>query len=195
MSTVKRVFLIHGWDGRPDNHWFPWLKNELERRDLLAGRHGFKVESLEMPNPARPKVSEWTRKIRESVGEPMESDYFVGHSLGCVTILRYIEKLSENVKIGGCVFVGGFSGNINIPEIAEFYSLPLDIEEVKKHCDGFVTIFSDNDEYIPQSESLSFSNKLGATQVFERNKGHFCKSDGVTELPSALSAILDFSRS
>ena len=24
--------MVHGWDGNPNNHWFPWLKKELEKR-------------------------------------------------------------------------------------------------------------------------------------------------------------------
>jgi len=32
----KRVFLIHGWEGSPEEGWRPWLKKELEKR-------GFKV--------------------------------------------------------------------------------------------------------------------------------------------------------
>ena len=23
---TKRAFIIHGWDGYPDEGWFPWLK-------------------------------------------------------------------------------------------------------------------------------------------------------------------------
>ena len=31
---MKRVFIIHGWDGYPEEGWFPWLKEELEKEDL-----------------------------------------------------------------------------------------------------------------------------------------------------------------
>ena len=29
---MKRVFIIHGWEGHPENAWFPWLKKELEQK-------------------------------------------------------------------------------------------------------------------------------------------------------------------
>ncbi len=186
MHKAKRVFLVHGWDGYPDNHWFPWLKKELESR-------GFKVESLAMPNAAHPKVFEWLSKITESVGNPTKDDYFVGHSLGCISIVRYIVQLPPEAKVGGCVFVAGFSGNINIPEIAEFYLLPLDFKNTKKHCENFVTIFSDNDPVVPLDNKNLFEDKLSARTIVEHNKGHFCKSDGVIELPSVLEAVLEIS--
>jgi predicted alpha/beta hydrolase family esterase len=27
---TERVFIIHGWEGYPEEGWFPWLKKELE---------------------------------------------------------------------------------------------------------------------------------------------------------------------
>jgi esterase/lipase len=29
---MKKVFIIHGWDGYPEEGWFPWLKKELEKK-------------------------------------------------------------------------------------------------------------------------------------------------------------------
>lgn len=37
---MKRVFIVHGWGGRPDESWFPWIQRELESK-------GFKTTSLE----------------------------------------------------------------------------------------------------------------------------------------------------
>ncbi len=28
---AKRAFIIHGWGGKPDEHWLPWLAGELEK--------------------------------------------------------------------------------------------------------------------------------------------------------------------
>jgi len=28
----KRVFIIHGWDGYPEEGWFPWLKKKLKEK-------------------------------------------------------------------------------------------------------------------------------------------------------------------
>ncbi len=46
---MKRVFIVHGWDGYPTEGWFPWLKAELEKR-------GFTVAVPAMPHPERPTV-------------------------------------------------------------------------------------------------------------------------------------------
>lgn len=181
---MKRVFLIHGWEGKPDNHWFPWLSWELKAR-------GFEVYALTMPHPDKPRVSEWIAEIKNAVGRPNKETYFVGHSLGCIAILRYIVTLPKTAKVGGCVFVAGFCGDLGIPEIAEFTSLPLDMEMAKNHCPNFVTIFSDNDEYVPMERSLEFQKTLGAKAILERGKGHFSKDEGVDALPSVFKSLID----
>jgi predicted alpha/beta hydrolase family esterase len=88
------------------------------------------------------------------------------------------------------VFVAGFSGRLNIPEIREFYELPFDAEKAQTHCDKSVMIFSDNDPYVPMEKSLEMAKQLGAKTILERGKGHFTAREGVTALPSALAALL-----
>ena len=177
----KRAFLIHGWDGRSDNHWFPYLKWELVA-------NGFEVYAPQMPHAAEPKLAEWLTFLREYVGKPDSDTYFVGHSLGCITVARYLSLLPLKARVGGCVFVAGFSGRPNIPEIREFYEAPFDAKKAKAHCEKFTMIFSDNDRYVPMERSLEFARELGAKTIMEKGKDHF--SDGLASLPSALQALL-----
>ncbi len=185
-NGARRVFLIHGWEGKPNNHWFPWLSWELKAR-------GFVVYALTMPHADKPKVSEWIKAIKDAVSRPNAETYFVGHSLGCIAVVRYIVQLPPKAKIGGAVFVAGFSGNLNISEIEQFTKLPLDIEKAKRRCDKFVTIFSDNDDYISLERSLEFQKALGAKGILEKGKGHFTKSEGVVALPSVFKALMAIS--
>lgn len=179
---TKRVFLIHGLEGNPHNHWFPWLSLELMAR-------GFEVNAPQMPHAGEPKVKEWLGFIRNYVGRPDTETYFVGHSLGCIAVARYLAELPPKSRVGGAVFVGGFSGNIGLPQIAEFYSLPFDSEKAKAHCGAFTMIFSDNDPRVSMERSLEFARQLGAKTILERGKGHFRTADNVTALPSVLSAL------
>ncbi len=182
----KRVFLIHGWDGKPTGNWFPYLSLELKAS-------GFEVNAPQMPHAGEPKVKEWLDFLKDYVGKPDKDTYFVGHSLGCIAIARYLETLSPKAKIGGAVFVAGFSGRIDVPEISEFYSLPFAPEKAKMHSDNFVMIFSDNDDYVPMERSLEMAKQFGAKTILERGKGHFTARENVTTLPSALNELLRIS--
>ncbi len=106
----KRVFIIHCWDGRPNYCWYPWVKKELEK-------NGFQVNVPAMPETEMPRMEKWVPELRKLVGSPDKDVYLVGHSVGCITILRYLESLKENEKIGGAVLVAGFTDDLDFKEI------------------------------------------------------------------------------
>ena len=188
----KRVFIIHGWDGYPEEGCFPWLKRELENR-------GFAVYNPAMPEPLNPKIDTWIPFLKEKIGVPDENTFLFGHSIGAQAILRYLESLEEGIKIGGAVFMAGFIHLTDEAyeadgdeEIAKpWLETPLDWDKIKSHSDDFVGIFSDNDPHVPISDAKIFESKLGAKIIIEHGKGHFSGSDGIKELPSALEAVLE----
>lgn len=187
---MKKVIIVHGWGGFPEEGWFPWLKNELEKR-------GFEVQIPAMPETNNPKIEAWVSYLSNIVGEVDENTFFVGHSIGCQTILRYLEKLPEDKKVGGVVFVAGWFTLMNFQpgeeEIAKSWLETLiNFEKVKKHTEKFVAIFSDNDDVVPQNNKDLFEQRLGAKTILENNKGHFSGGDNIKELPSALEEILSF---
>lgn len=97
----KKIFIVHGWDGGPDKDWMPWTKRELSKR-------GHEVHLLSMPDPDYPKINPWVEHLRKEVGKPSKNTILVGHSMGCQTILRYLETLQEDEKIDRVVLVAGF---------------------------------------------------------------------------------------
>lgn len=196
MSTQKRVFIVHGWDGYPEEGWFPWLKKELKAR-------GFNVFVPQLPKPEEPRINNWVPKLKEVVGNPDEQTYFVGHSMGCQTIARYLENLSGNVMVGGVVFVAGFFKRLTNLEdedmvrsvSKEWLTTPLDFAKVKKHLKNSIAIFSDNDPFVPLDNQDDFRNLLGSKIVMEHNhKGHFSGSTGTIELSVVLEAVLEIAR-
>lgn len=191
----KRVFIVHRWGADPDYDWYPWLKGMLAER-------GFEVVVPKMPNTDEPHILTWVPYLAEIVGKADENTYFVGHSIGCQTILRYLEPLDRSVKVGGAVFVAGWFHLIpasletnEIKEIAkEWESNPIDFQMVRDHLNKSLACFSDNDPYVPLSESRVFESALGSKIIIHPNRGHFTKEDGVSELHIALNEILKFAK-
>ena len=189
---MKRAFIVHGWDGYPEEGWFPWLKQQLEAK-------GVSVFVPPLPDPAEPRIAAWVSALAEAVGKPDEQTYFVGHSIGCQAIARYLSSLPEGVKIGGAVFVAGFLKRLTNLEdddvvrsvVREWLETPLDLAAVRAHLGKSVAIFSDNDPYVPLDNKDNFAVALGSEIVIEHAKGHFSGSTGTTELPNALRAVLD----
>jgi hypothetical protein len=183
---MTRVFLVHGWDGSPEGNWFPWLKRQLEEK-------GFAVIVPAMPNPDEPELDKWLKRLQDTAGVASENDFFVGHSVGCITILRYLETLPEGKKAGGAVLVAGFPEPIGYDEIAGFFVPPLDFEKVKRSADKFAAINSDNDPYVPVKQGEILRDRLGAELIVLTNAGHI-NTEGenkFTELPEALTKLLE----
>ncbi len=189
---IKRVFIIHGWDGYPEEGWFPWIKGVLEKK-------GFEVHVPAMPDASNPKINAWVSFLSKQVGKPDKNTFFVGHSIGCQTIIRYLEKVNEDV--GGVVFVAGWFSLTPeaIPTKVEqaiakpWLETPIDFGKVKKATKNFVAVFSDNDPFVVLENSKLFKERFSAKIVVEKNKGHFSGSDGVKELPVVLKELLRIS--
>lgn len=190
----KRVFIVHGWDGDPEDGWFPWLKQELESK-------GFAVAVPAMPHPEMPTIKDWVAHLATVVGEPDADTYFVGHSMGCQTIIRYLAGLADDKKVGGAVFVAGFFmleglKDEDEEEIARpWIDYPIDFAKVKNHTEKFTAIFSDDDEFVPLDNKSLFQHRLGAKTIVEYGMGHFSGEDEIMELPVALKEILEISGS
>ncbi len=184
---AKRIFVIHGWEGDPKNGWYPWLKTNLEKKE-------FTVFVPEMPNTYHPQMDEWLEHLKKIVVQPDENCYFIGHSLGCITILRYLESLKENQRIGGAIFFAGFTDDLGYKELSNFFVKTIQWDKIRPHCRKFIAIHSDNDPYVSLKYGDIFKKKLNADVIVQHNMKHFSADDGITELPIALDSILKISK-
>ncbi|OGF26567.1 hypothetical protein A2533_00465 [Candidatus Falkowbacteria bacterium RIFOXYD2_FULL_35_9] len=188
---MKKVILVHGWDGSPENAWFPWLRENLIKNE-------FEVIVPAMPNPSQPNIAMWIKQIGDSVKEIDEQTYFVGHGIGCQAVARFLEKVSDGKKVGGVVFVAGFFQKLNNEdddeidkEIAnDWLKAPINFAKVASHIHKSLAIFSDDDPVVPLVNIDDFRDKLGCKIIIEKNKGHFDDYAKVLELQSVLDFLL-----
>lgn len=181
----KRIFIIHGWDGHASDGWFSWLKKELEKNNL-------EVVVPEMPNSEEPRIEVWVPLLAKLVGEADENTFFIGHSIGCQTILRYLETAGRNV--GGAVFVAGWFSIRGLEtkeeeDLAQMWiGTEIDFDKIKKVLPKSAAIFSDNDLFVdPQENSKIFKEKVGSDVIILHNQEHFIEQ---TELPVALEELM-----
>ncbi len=186
---MKRVIIVHQWMAGADGDWRPWLKTELEK-------NGVEVYVPDMPNIDTPVIAVWVEKLRETVGTPDANTYFVGHSIGCQTILRYLETI--DTQVGGAVFVAGWFNlsNLESPEIEEiaapWINSPINIPQVKKVLSQSTLIISDNDPFGCFEENKQRFSEFVTKTIVIPGGGHLSAEDGYTELPVILNEINNF---
>lgn len=183
---MKKVFLVHCWDGTSDDGWYPWIEQELKKYNV-------EVIRFDMPNTANPTIEEWVSTLNEKVDKLNEETYFMGHSIGCQTIIRYLEA-KEVTKIGGILFVAPWLDLL--PEAVEdedsyntaypWIHTPIDFEKVKEFSNNINCIFSDNDYFVDLKQEQEFKQKLNAKTIIVNEKGHISQDDDIFELNEIL---------
>lgn len=189
---MKRIFIIHGWGGNPDEKLLVWLDQEFRKL-------GHEVIRPAMPDPENPKIEVWIPELARLVGRVDENTFFIGHSIGCQTIMRYLETLLEDERIGGSVFIAGW---FNLAHLKEYdgedaeeigkpwIENPINFERIKKVCPKTTVFISTNEpyEYVEENKK-TFEEKLDAKVILMENMGHFTEEDGVIELPKVIEII------
>ena len=189
---MKRVFIIHGWGGSPKEPMIAWLTKNCNKH--------FETTTPEMPETDNPQIKKWIPKLKEIVKNPNDETYFIGHSIGCQTILRYLESLPEKKKVGGAILIAPwfYLSDLETEEekviAKEWTEKEMNFKKILSHTKDIVCIFSEDDEVVPLANKDSFKKNLGAKIIIEKNKGHFTEDDGVVTNETALRELLKLSR-
>ena len=137
-----------------------------------------------MPNPNNPIASEWIGNLSNSVKTINEDIYFIGHSLGCITLLRFLEMQPDNTKIGGIILASGFVKEIpKYPNLDQFIKSDLDFKKVTKMTRNRCVLSAPNDIHVPYEYSCELAKFLDAKLITIENGGHFIGQEGFFRFP------------
>lgn len=184
-TATWRVIIVHGLHSHPADCWFPWLKQALEER-------GFAVQVPRMPTPNAPEMKKWVATITKAIGMPNEYTILVGHSLGVIALLRYLETLQSGERVAGLISVAGrvMGKPYKRYGVSSFFQSPIRWKTVAHRAKKFIGIYSIDDPLVSTENGKIFARKLGAQLLFVQNKGHFSREDKVFALPVALHTVL-----
>lgn len=182
IKQKNNIILIHGYKGASDNHWFPYIQNELENL-------GVEVFAPQMPDEHT--LEKWLPALEELKGKINENTILIGHSLGCPAILHLLEMVDQPVF--GTVFVAGFGKKFedeseSAQECNEFVK-NISWKKARKNAGHIKIIASTNDPAVPVDISINFGVMLQETIHFFDGAGHFCESDGFEKFPKLLDHI------
>jgi len=177
-----KAFIFHCWGGDSRSCWRGWLADQLREK-------GMEVISPDFPDTENPSLEEWLAAVRKHVKEFDEEWILIAHSLGCPTILRLLETFSEKEKVKAAILVAAFAKDLGIPEIKNFVGKNFNWEKIKRKCDKFIVINSDNDPFIKLSEGERVANLLGGELIVAHGAGHINEGAGFTKYERLLEII------
>jgi predicted alpha/beta hydrolase family esterase len=180
----KHVLIVHGYTASPAANWFPWLAETLRAE-------GARVDVPAMPAPDEPTPRAWAETLRALVPAADANTLLVGHSLGCISVLRHLLTLPAGTRIGGLLLVSGFDRPLStLPTLRAFTDAPLDHAEVIRRAPRIASIYSDNDTIVTPAASRDRSASLRGADEIVAGAGHFLDREGFTRLPRALAALV-----
>jgi len=181
---MKTAIIIHGAYGRPEDNWFPWLKQELEKLN-------YNVFVPRFPTPENQNLNNWLRVFEDYKDFLGPDTIVIGHSLGVAFFLRVLEKI--NFPIKASFFVSGFISFLDNNQFDEinktFLEKDFDWEKIKQNCKKYFILSSDNDPYVPLSKGEDIARNLDSKLIVVPGAGHICTGSGYTKFDLLLEKI------
>jgi predicted alpha/beta hydrolase family esterase len=185
---MKTAIIIHGmpdkkeYEANPDrslNHWFPWLKKELEHR-------GYGVHIPRMPEPYAPAYEKW-QEVFEQLHVDQET-ILVGHSCGAGFLVRWLSE--HDLTVGQVLLVAPWidPNHEEREAVGDFFDFSID-QNLSEKTKG-ITVFVSTDDEKPVLDSVEVLKIINNITIREfTNKGHFTSEDGVLEFPELLENL------
>lgn len=162
MSKVKVIFIPGNGGGTPNDNWFPYLEDGLEKA-------GARVLNVQFPDAVLARAEFWLPFL-EKLGAD-ENTVLVGHSSGAIAAMRF----AEDHEILGSVLVGGYVTDLGDAgeKASGYFEKPWDWGAIRKNQRWTIQYSSTDDPFIPIAEARELHERLGAEYHEYTDQGHF----------------------
>lgn len=180
---MKSALIVHGSMGNPDKHWYPWLKEKLEERELEVFLPQFPI------GEGQQTLENWMETI-EPMRDKLGNSILIGHSLGVPFIINVLNQIDNKVR--AAFLVAGFVGHLEVegkPNLDDFAVRDFDWNKIKNNCERFYVIHSDNDQYIPLERAEELAQNLETEAILVKGAAHFQTQSGYETFSLLLEKI------
>lgn len=176
-----RIILIHGFNASPEMNFHPWLAGALRDK-------GFEVvtPTLNLKTGEELKLPEIVADMRRQVGRLSGDDILLGHSLGGLLMLQYLEAAEMDGPPRAAVLVASpwIVGN---PALRQLFIVDFDADVLMWKAREFVIVHSKDDKLVPVDHGRKWAGVLRGRFVETDGCGHFMDA----EYPILLQTLED----
>lgn len=183
----NNYFIIHGSFGSPFVNWVPYLRKEIESKNL-------EVYTPDFPTGVGYQNYEnWSKllKVYLDAGLIGENTIIFAHSIAPVFICKFL--IENKVKVKRLVFVCGCNNYLEISDedynIVNKSMFTDNLSDIKNYCDDIVCFYSDNDPYFPYNYEKEFADTITSNQIVIKDGGHLNSEYGYDEFDDLLKYL------
>jgi len=176
---AMRVILVHGFNSSPDQNFHPWLAGQLRDR-------GFTVvaPALNLKSGEDLKLSEIVEEMKKAIGAVKNDDIFLGHSLGGLVMLNFLEAV-EMVETPRAAILVAAPWKVAKPELRQLFMADLDADVAIWKAREFFVVHSKDDKLVPFEHGEKLAGYLKAKLVATEVDGHYMDA----EYPALLALV------
>ena len=183
---MSNYLLIHGSFGRPFANWIPYLRKEIENREL-------EVYTPDLPTGVGyQNYQNWERILESyvSAGIINENTVIYAHSIAPIFICHFI--VTHKIKVKRLVFVCGFNNYLGINEEYDTVNKSMyfdNLKAVKNYAEEIICFYSKNDPYVKYEVEKEFADTIASKQIVIDGGGHLNSESGYTEFKELLEYL------
>jgi predicted alpha/beta hydrolase family esterase len=176
---MKKAIILHAWYSKPEDDWYPWLKEKLEEK-------GYEVCLPKIPTMKDdyPNMNKQLTFIENLLKIDKET-VIIGHSLGCLLAMR----LAEKYVLKKMILIAGWDFDDLTTNHKSFWQNKLNHDLIKKNVKEIYCVTSDNDPYITLFQVREMSKRLEAKCIVIKKGGHFATTEKTKQIIQLLPLI------
>ena len=173
---MNNYLLIHGSFGSPFVNWFPYLRNEIEKRNLMVYTPDFPT------GVGYQNYENWSRVLEAYISSGIinENTVIYAHSIAPIFVCKFL--VGHNIRVKRLVFVCGFNNYLGINEEYDEVNLKGLAEEI-------ICFYSKNDPYVKFEAEKEFADTIATKQIVIDDGGHLNSESGYSEFKELLEYL------
>ncbi len=182
----NNYLIIHGSFGSPFVNWFPYLRKEIENRNLVVYTPDFPT------GVGFQSYENWSKLLKTYLEANIinENTIIFAHSIAPAFICKFL--VENKIKVKRLVFICGFNNYFGIDKDYDAVNESMyfnNLADIKNYCDDIICFYSENDPYVKYEAEKEFADTITENQIIIPDGGHLNSESGYTEFTELLKYI------
>lgn len=171
---MRNIFIFHGSYGNPQENWFPWLKNELEKLGNRVFVPQFPIPKIQDEAYSGHSLKKWMSSFDKYHKYINTKTIIIAHSRGCIFTYNLLPTLKNYID---CLFlIAPWKSFRWYPKgwkkTDSFHKKSFNWDKIREKV-KYIELYQSTNDDTPVSEGREIAKNLRAKYIVVKNAGHF----------------------